>query len=303
MTRNFADASVLRLLFGDDSARADQAENVIAQGVVVTTQVLEELAQGLRSEAQLGWPTIREILATIRTHCRTVPTHEDLNGAIALAEAHSLSLTQSTLALGALAAGCTYWYSARLSDGQTIGEKLTVRNPFGDSVKTERNTSAALRNKPRDAKQRLALLYARPGFMLRRANQIAVGIFENACAGVGLTGGQLSVLTVVNAHPGIDQATLARAIGFDKVTTSHLVRGLQTRSLITRAAADHRRGVSLQLTADGNELLDRADPFLELAYKQLASALAPREYAQLTELLGRLNERLDSRARAPLRPL
>jgi MarR family transcriptional regulator, lower aerobic nicotinate degradation pathway regulator len=83
-------------------------------------------------------------------------------------------------------------------------------------------------------------------------------IFESARARIGVTSGQLLVLTVISAHPSINQATLGRAIGFDKVTTSQLLRGLEARAMLTRENAANRRGVSLKLTTAGIALLDTA---------------------------------------------
>ncbi|WLE63888.1 MarR family transcriptional regulator [Burkholderia plantarii] len=118
-----------------------------------------------------------------------------------------------------------------------------------------------------------------------------------------ITPGQLSVLVVLNARPRLDQATLARAIGLDKVTTSHLARALEGRGLLTRMAADHRRGVSLELTRDGTALLDRVDPCLDQAYDTLMAALDPSEQQQLLKVLSGLNHRLEERARTPFHPL
>jgi hypothetical protein len=43
----------------------------------------------------------------------------------------------------------------------------------------------------------LARLYARPGFLLRRAHQISAAVFEDACRDLGLTPAQFGVLTVL----------------------------------------------------------------------------------------------------------
>jgi DNA-binding MarR family transcriptional regulator len=76
---------------------------------------------------------------------------------------------------------------------------------------------------------------------------------------------------VINAHHGIDQATLGRAIGLDKVTTSQLVRGLEERPMLTRGMPIID-AVSLKLTTAGIALLDTAEPCIEDAYQRLRCA-------------------------------
>src|SRR6059058_4359071 len=87
----------------------------------------------------------------------------------------------------------------------------------------------------------LARLYARPGFLLRRAHQISAAVFEDACKDVGLTAAQFGVLTVLQAHPGLGQSSLARALGFDKVTVLRVLRGLQARGFVERLPAEDTR--------------------------------------------------------------
>jgi DNA-binding MarR family transcriptional regulator len=150
---------------------------------------------------------------------------------------------------------------------------------------------------------RLEQLYWRPGFLLRRAHQLSVGIFEDECSTPGLTPAQFSALTVLGCAEGIDQSTLARAIGFDRVTTLHLLRGLQQRGLVQRAqAAHHARRLSLSLTERGREILQQsADPVQRAMRRQLAP-LTPAEQDQLLALLRKLCWGLDDEARAPLVP-
>src|SRR5687767_12615395 len=98
----------------------------------------------------------------------------------------------------------------------------------------------------------LSRLYARPGFLLRRAHQISAAVFEDACKELGLTPAQFGVLTVLQAHPGLGQSSLARALGFDKVTVLRVLRGLQARGFVSRVpAADNRRNISVALTDQG----------------------------------------------------
>src|SRR6476620_9810330 len=116
----------------------------------------------------------------------------------------------------------------------------------------------------------LSRLYARPGFLLRRAHQISAAVFEAECRGLQLTPAQFGVLTVLQAHPGLGQSSLARALGFDKVTVLRVLRGLQARGLVDRGpAGDNRRNISVTLTEAGADVLQQAQKPAERAYRRL----------------------------------
>ena len=149
----------------------------------------------------------------------------------------------------------------------------------------------------------LARLYARPGFLLRRAHQISAAVFEDACRELGLTPAQFGVLTVLQAHPGMGQSSLARALGFDKVTVLRVLRGLQTRGYVNRGPAqDNRRNVSVSLTATGAAVLEQAQKPAEKAYKRLMAPLDKEQQAQLLDLLQLLTGELEEEARAAFVP-
>lgn len=149
----------------------------------------------------------------------------------------------------------------------------------------------------------LSRLYARPGFLLRRAHQISAAVFEDECREMALTPAQFGVLTVLLAHPGLGQSSLARALGFDKVTVLRVLRGLEARGLVARApAADNKRNVSVALTAQGEAVLAQAQKPAEKAYKRLLAPLDKAQQAQLVELLQRLTGELEDDARAAFVP-
>jgi DNA-binding MarR family transcriptional regulator len=107
------------------------------------------------------------------------------------------------------------------------------------------------------------------------------------------------VLTVLKAHPGLGQADLARALGFDKVTVLRVLRGLETRGLVTRQPAPgNKRNVSVALTANGHSMLAQAQRPAEKAYKRLLAPLDKAQQAQLVELLQLLTGELEDDARA-----
>lgn len=151
--------------------------------------------------------------------------------------------------------------------------------------------------------QSLARLYARPGFLLRRAHQISTAVFEDECRNVGLTPAQFGVLTVLQASPGLDQSSLARALGFDKVTVLRVLRGLEARGLAhrTRALGD-KRSLSLALSPEGEKLLKQSQKPAERAYNRLMMPLSQEQQAQLLLLLMALTQGLEDHARASFVP-
>jgi DNA-binding MarR family transcriptional regulator len=150
---------------------------------------------------------------------------------------------------------------------------------------------------------KLTQLYARPGFLLRRAHQISTAVFEDECRGVGLTPAQFGVLSVLRATPGLDQSTLARALGFDKVTVLRVLRGLETRGLIERVPAPaSRRNLAVSLSAAGLDLLTQAQEPADRAYDRLMAPLSKAQQGQLLELLQLLTMGLENDARAAFVP-
>lgn len=150
----------------------------------------------------------------------------------------------------------------------------------------------------------LSRLYARPGFLLRRAHQISAAVFENECRALGLTPAQFGVLTVVGAQPGLGQASLARALGFDKVTALRVLRGLEGRGLVARTPApDNKRNICAALTPRAMELLTQAQRPAENAYRRLMAPLDADQQGQLLRLLQQLTGELEEDARAAFVPL
>ncbi|MBC7436489.1 MAG: MarR family transcriptional regulator [Bdellovibrionales bacterium] len=151
--------------------------------------------------------------------------------------------------------------------------------------------------------QSLARLYTRPGFLLRRAHQISAAVFEDECRIVGLTPAQFGVLTVLRANPGVDQSSLARALGFDKVTVLRVLRGLEGRGLVERSPSPFsRRNLSIALSPAGVDLLELAQKPAETAYRRLMGPLTAEQQTQLLDLLQILATGLEGSARAAFVP-
>ena len=150
----------------------------------------------------------------------------------------------------------------------------------------------------------LSRMYARPGFLLRRAHQISAAAFEDECRSVGLTPAQFGVLSVLHASAGIDQSSVSRALGFDKVTVLRVLRGLETRGLIRREPAPlNRRNLAISLSEAGLDLLKQAQEPTERACDRLMAPLNKTQQTQLIGLLQLLTSGLEGQARASFVPL
>lgn len=144
-------------------------------------------------------------------------------------------------------------------------------------------------------------MYDRPGFLLRRAYQISMGVFENECRELSLTPAQFAVLSVLAAAPEIDQARLARTLGYDKVTIMYVLRGMAERGLVVRGTeAGKGRRVALLLTEAGTALLEQAQAPTEQASESLLAPFTEAQQKQFIKLLKILNASMEDKARAPL---
>ena len=147
----------------------------------------------------------------------------------------------------------------------------------------------------------LAQLYRRPGFMIRRAHQIAVSLFLEETGALRITTTQYGILFILRQRPGIDQASVAKLLGLDRSTTGMVVTKLEQAGLIGRAVglADRRRH-SLALTRAGKAMLARLAGPAERAQARVLSALAPREREKFLDMLDKVTRSHNGSTRVPL---
>ncbi|MCP4327282.1 MAG: winged helix-turn-helix transcriptional regulator [Alphaproteobacteria bacterium] len=132
------------------------------------------------------------------------------------------------------------------------------------------------------------------GYQVRQAQTAIFRDFERITSETGATPGEFSLLTVVNANPGINQISLVRAYRLDKSTLSHSIKRLARRGLIRRRRdpAD-RRYYGLWLTASGHKVLKRVTKHVEVQECGMAAALKPAEREQLLRLLQKISLAFD----------
>jgi predicted nucleic acid-binding protein len=131
VVRPFVDTNVLLYLLSGDTAKADRAEALLTQRVVISVQVLNEFAHVARRKFKLEWIEIAQTLLDIRrfadVHPLTIDTHDR---GLALAERYKISLYDAMIAAAGLEAGCTSLLSEDFQAGQRLDGRLTIRNPF-----------------------------------------------------------------------------------------------------------------------------------------------------------------------------
>lgn len=143
-----------------------------------------------------------------------------------------------------------------------------------------------------------------PGHAIRRLHQIAVAIFLQEGAEHGLTPVQYAAMQTLATSPGIDQRSLARAIGLDTSTLGGVIDRLEGRGLVQRQASrEDRRVRLLVLTEAGSALLERAIPGMRRAQERILEPLQPADRERFMRLLRTLVVANNELSRAPSEPV
>lgn len=144
-------------------------------------------------------------------------------------------------------------------------------------------------------------LYRRPGFLIRRAQQIAVSIFLEETGELGITNTQYGILLVLKHKPGIDQISVAKALGLDRSTTGMVLGKLEAASLIERSrGTEDKRRHSLQLTKTGERMLDRLAEPARRAQARVLSTFTAADRTLFLELLEKFVGKFNGSTRVPL---
>jgi DNA-binding MarR family transcriptional regulator len=147
-------------------------------------------------------------------------------------------------------------------------------------------------------------LYSMPGHLIRRLQQAAVAILVTRLAehGYDLTPVQYAAMKILSKRPGIDQATLAGLIAYDRTTIGGVVERLVQKGLVDREVSQtDRRARVLTLSAHGRTQLSVIDPLVAEAQLDILSGLPREEHDMFMGMLKRCVEALNDRTRVPIR--
>lgn len=143
-------------------------------------------------------------------------------------------------------------------------------------------------------------LDALPGFLIRRMQQIAVALFLQETEAHGITPVQYAALQTVHDLPGLDQRSLARAIGFDTSTIAGVVDRLEARGWLRRNASPTDRRVRLlTITEEGKALVAAVQPDMQRAQTRMLAPLPEAERTEFMRMLRVLVTANNELSRAP----
>ena len=146
----------------------------------------------------------------------------------------------------------------------------------------------------------------KPGHLARRFQQIAVAVFhaEMEDAGFDLTPVQYAALAAIATYPGMDQASLAGTIAYDRTTITGVVDRLTQKGLVARNPSPRdRRAHQLASTKSGEKTLQQIEPAVQAAQQAMMRGLTAAEGKELMRLMRKAIDAGNELSRAPMREM
>ena len=144
-------------------------------------------------------------------------------------------------------------------------------------------------------------LYASPGYLTRRAQQITMGLFAEEFDGWDVTAVQYVMLIAVNDRPGLDQRALMRLLAIDRSTIGTTLTVIEKRGLVERVTPKtNGRVKQLFITDAGRTLLEDTRSCFETVQRRFLAPLGKKHAAVYLRFLSRLVAANNEISRAPL---
>jgi DNA-binding MarR family transcriptional regulator len=132
----------------------------------------------------------------------------------------------------------------------------------------------------------LGRLTAHLGYLVRRAQLWIFQDFIRTLAKVNIRPAQYSVLLMIEANPGLSQATLAQTLGIERARLVRLLDGLEARRFVQRRRSkSDRRSHILSLTPQGRGALGQMKALADQHEQRLAQKVGVKGRKTLLRLL------------------
>lgn len=124
------------------------------------------------------------------------------------------------------------------------------------------------------------------GYRIRRAQLWVFKDVSRRLAAFDISPAQFSVLSVIEANPGVNQLAIAQSLSIERAGLGRLVDHLERRGLVQRSASTiNRRYYVLYLTETGTALLGRLRPAIAESEKALAAKIGLGAFKELQRAL------------------
>ena len=132
MSGSFFDSNTLLYLASPESEKIERIRAMLAEGGIISVQVLNEIARVSRRKFKMSWKATHSLLTTVREFVVVVPiTIEIHQTGLRLAERYGFSIYDAFIVAAALAANCDTLWSEDMQDGMLVDGRLRIANPFG----------------------------------------------------------------------------------------------------------------------------------------------------------------------------
>jgi DNA-binding MarR family transcriptional regulator len=150
--------------------------------------------------------------------------------------------------------------------------------------------------------ERSKSIWKRPGFLLRRLQQVSVAIFISECAEIEITPVQWGILSIISESPGVGQIEISEELGLDRSNVANVVDRLVNRGLLRQklSPADQRKK-EITITKAGEKVMEQVEGCVLRWQRELLSPLSDGEKEIFIDLLTRLVRKNNHLGRALLR--
>lgn len=179
---------------------------------------------------------------------------------------------------------------------ESAAPRSTARHGFSNSQDSAKNDTAL---EPFSQG-----LWARPGFLVRRLNQIHYAMFFEECKEENVTPVQYGILTVLSANPWLDQTAIGYEVGLDRTTSADVIKRLEEKGLLERRINPlDRRSRQAAITPEGQRVMELLKQGMARAQQRLLDPLSLRDRKIFMSLLVELVDANNQYGRAVLKSI
>lgn len=119
---------------------------------------------------------------------------------------------------------------------------------------------------------------------IKQAEHKITALYNRYLEEAGITRGQYALLVTIEQNPAINVSNLAERMNLERTTLVRNLKPLESRGLI-RDTAQRGRSRSLELSEEGQRVLDYARIFWKKAQDEIEERLGPERIEQFHSLI------------------